>query len=449
MSVLAVAAALPQSGGRCSKSYESCGKMLPEDGGTSDASTECAASSPGGTNALDPDEAVAPSAAEPAAPKARRTLAALPTPGALVGVKSKRRPVLTLSVEGRQHANMEAAVCLGSRTSLAGLSEAEAADLVQCLVEGRDDCAWQITRHEQLRVAVMRDFGEADFDAAAANAPHVICMYLDRLKSDKAVCSVLRNFHGALLVIEGPHEAQGEAEERERGEEVAMLLHALGVSARWSAAAGSFEQVSVPAAPVGEMTGDLRLRDLEKSPELLKLVAEKAQPLYEEFFHEDMMEELRSWTNPSCPQEGAMVAFLVSPPGAGDRRPQAEEDAEPSERSELLGFIVYKFWGPPLRAMSILRVAVPHKYRMMGFGRQITKWAMERAKQKPRHECAKVTLCAMPEAIAFYDRLKFTPIPVEDLAELPEEEDRGERLPGALWMEFRCGRAYKPVGRQR
>jgi hypothetical protein len=240
--------------------------MAPEDGGASEASTECPASPPGGRD----DEEAAHACAS--APKAQRKLAAMPSPGPLEGVKSKRKPVLTLV--GKGHTNMEAALSLGSRASLAGLSEAEAADLVQCLAngraEGRDDGGLRVERHEHLKVAVMHNFGEADFEAAAAAAPHVLCVMLENLRADKAACSVLRNFKGALLAIEGPHEAREGC-----GEEAAMLLHALGVSARWSTEAGGLEQVEVPAAPVGEMLGDLRLKDLEKRPDLLELVKEQ------------------------------------------------------------------------------------------------------------------------------------------------------------------------------
>mmetsp|Transcript_79034 Transcript_79034/g.175133 ORF Transcript_79034/g.175133 Transcript_79034/m.175133 type:complete len:86 (+) Transcript_79034:3-260(+) len=85
---------------------------------------------------------------------------------------------------------------------------------------------------------------------------------------------------------------------------------------------------------------------------------------------------------------------------------------------------------------------------MMGYGRQLMRWVLEKARQKPRSECTRVTLCAMPDAIPFYERLHFTPIP-EDQLEMPaESEDSSRRVPGALWLEYRCGRAYKAPGKR-
>jgi len=77
------------------------------------------------------------------------------------------------------------------------------------------------------------------------------------------------------------------------------------------------------------------------------------------------------------------------------------------------------------------------------------KWVMDKARQMRRRECQKVTLCAMPGAINFYLRLKFTPLDIN------EEEEEGEtasasssRMPGAIWMVYKCGRSVqKPAKR--
>jgi len=206
------------------------------------------------------------------------------------------------------------------------------------------------------------------------------------------------------------------------------LLQSMGITSRWQALGDGFRSVAVPIAPETNVIGDLRLRDLEEQPELAALV-EQAQPLYDKYFHEDLLDDLRD------KGDTGRLAFLVRP-------------GEASAEARFCGVLVYKFWGPPLRAVSILRVAVPDRLRFLGYGRTLMKWIMQKATQKPRAQCAKVTLCAMPEAVAFYDRLGFAFVPDENI-ELPAETDDGvRRLPGAVWMEYKCGRSYKPPSRR-
>ncbi|CAJ1393927.1 unnamed protein product, partial [Effrenium voratum] len=68
------------------------------------------------------------------------------------------------------------------------------------------------------------------------------------------------------------------------------------------------------------------------------------------------------------------------------------------EGRRFYGFFLYKFWCPPLKALSIPRIAVEPKYQLLGFGRLMVSWAIQKAKQKPRHECNRVSLSATPEA---------------------------------------------------
>merc|ERR1711974_16108 len=111
--------------------------------------------------------------------------------------------------------------------------------------------------------------------------------------------------------------------------------------------------------------------------------------------------------------------------------------AEPGRKAKafFLGFITYKFWGPPLKAMSVSRVAVPERYQMQGFGRQLVRWAIDRAKQKSRYECDRVTLSAIPKAVPFYERRNF--VPVEN-NELPDDD--GPQVSDGVKMEYRLGR---------
>lgn len=318
---------------------------------------------------------------------------------------------------------------LGARASLSGLSEEEADSLLACVRGGQaaadSDGAWAMSKHEGLQVAALWDDAgpmeeQIRSAAAAGKAPHLICARLGSVQRRSGVCAVLRQFKGALLLIE---EADVGGD---RSDDDAALLRSLGVTSRWRASQGGLGAFDLPAAPATEVLGDFRPKDLEADPALAALVAD-AQPLYDEHFHEDLLEDLGS-------KENARISFLVRPG-------QAEQ--------VFCGLIVYKFWGPPLRVMSILRVAVPQKFRMLGYGRQLMRWAMQKATQMPRTQCAKLTLCAMPEAITFYDRLGFAPMPDESLEMPPEESDEvPKRLPGAVWMEYKCGRSYKATGKR-
>merc|ERR1719331_2055152 len=144
------------------------------------------------------------------------------------------------------------------------------------------------------------------------------------------------------------------------------------------------QSAAPPQGPkTGEMLEDLRPRRLREDPSLADLVS-ATEPIYREHFHSTLMEELEDTF------EDAQVTFLASP-------------ATDEEPAELLGFIVYRFWGPPLKAASIFRVAVPTQHRMFGYGRQLVQWFMEKARRQPRHHPNIVTLNAVPSAIAFYE----------------------------------------------
>merc|ERR1712087_944811 len=120
-------------------------------------------------------------------------------------------------------------------------------------------------------------------------------------------------------------------------------------------------------------------------------------------------------------EEGVRLGLLVAAP------PKCQQD--------LYGFIIYKFWGPPLKTMSISRVAVPARYRLQGFGRQLVRWAIEKAKRKPRHECTRVSLKATPDAVRFYQRLNFTQVLDDD----PLSGEASSNEPNSSWMEYNYG----------
>lgn len=266
-----------------------------------------------------------------------------------------------------------------------------------------------------------------EIEAAAAASPHAICVGTTSLRVRGGLCATLRDFKGVLVVIEETWQAPS-AEEAE--EEAQRLAYAVGVRTRWRAGAAALEATDLAPPLCGEVLADLRLRDVREDPTLAPLL-EEMEPLYQQEFDDDMLEVFGV--------EGVRLGLLVA------EVPSNTEVAKASSPPrKLLGFIVYKFWGPPLKAMSILRVAVPDRFQMLGFGRQLVRWAIERAKAKPRHECDRVSLSAIPKAVNFYERLNFVPAPDEEDAP-PDEVPKGE---GTLKMEYRCGQAPRKAGKR-
>lgn len=388
--------------------------------------------------------------ADPVLSLRSRATWSLPVPPNLEGLKSRRRPVLSLKVSAEMQkpdggSSSSAAsmveITLQSRVSLVGLSSEYTDELMAGLTDSKarlDQTAvgkLQLWQHPGLQVAIIDSASdlEEQFAAAAFSKAHVICVKLSALRGRGGACAGLRTFKGGLLVLE-----EGIANDIDLDLEAAVASNQQCVHPE-----------VMPESIAGEVMGDLKLKDVDTRPEVRALV-EAAEPLYEDSFHASLEDDLRSW-------EGSLLGLLLRSSSSSSLLGKATEGTSQGNKGarndspredELLGLIVYKHWGPPLRAMSILRLAVPQRYRMQGFGRQLMRWAMEKARQKPRSECARVTLCSMPEAIAFYERLQFTPMPLEDLCPLPEEEGEGQRMPGALWMEYRCGRSYKPVGKR-
>lgn len=371
-----------------------------------------------------------------ARPSKKVALPSLPAPPALEGVKSKRRAVLslglvaapglgdacTLPATAAATSKQSLLLGLGARASVVGLTAEAAASLLRRLAgpEASDDGGRiGISVHEGLRVATLAGPAGEALVAAAAAAPHVVCVDIRSVRSSGGACAVLKNFKGALLVLEVlDGEASSELDD--------TVLRALGVTSRWAFTCDSVQSLSVPDALETEMIADLKLRDLLQDPQAAALVA-AAQPVYDEHFHESLLEDVVGWEN-------SQVGFLVA--------------KKPGGELEFCGLIVYKHWGAPLRSMSILRVVVPQKFRMQGFGRVLMRWAIGKARELPRSQCTRITLCSMPDAIPFYERLQFTPIPLDDMEPIPQDDSLPQPMPGSLWMELKCGRAVKATGRR-
>lgn len=342
----------------------------------------------------------------------------------LTVVRGRKPAIMALAFQAAPHHSIS--VSLGGRISLHGLNAIDVGSLFSRFTHGNlspGADVWQIWAHEDLCTAAVvgRDTISVyeELDHASSKQPHVICVSSSTLAIKGGVATALRNFVGALIVIE---EETGKDEE-----EIACLLSTVGVSSRWSILhpCDGLEQCAVPRAPAGDVIGDLRLRDLQENTQLAATVA-KASGLCLLEFDENLEEVLQG-------EEAVRLGILVdaNPIGTGEVSDQA---------GAFLGFITYKFWGPPLKAMSISRVAVPEKYQMLGFGRQLVRWAINRAKQKPRYECDRVTLSATPNAIPFYARLNFSVVS-DSSCEVPSDQARAKE--SAQKMEYSLGRSTK------
>lgn len=316
-------------------------------------------------------------------------------------------------------------LAFGDKVSLVGLSDTEATSLWNWFSVQSDAKAgvnstcgsWNLWVHSNVQVAAICSPDlqtlSAELQQVATLSPHVICARMACLRARGGICSVLRDFKGGLLLIEGPRQIDNELE-------TACLLHAVGIKERWSAQMelAVLAQVEVPSPLKGEVLADIRLRDIKEDAMLTSLL-EQVEDLYPQEFDDDLLELLGT--------EGVRLGLLV-PVGSSHKQDAAEQPP-------MLGFIIYKFWGPPLKSMSISRVAVPKKYQMHGFGRLLVRWAIEKAKQKPRHECTSVSLLATAKAIPFYEHLNFR--------RMPEPEDDPHSSEGCVWFEYQFGRIVR------
>merc|ERR550514_82519 len=103
-----------------------------------------------------------------------------------------------------------------------------------------------------------------------------------------------------------------------------------------------------------------------------------------------------------------------------------------------------------MRVMSIQLVMVSQHRRMQGYGTVLMRWCVDKAKGKPRGACNRVTLSATPEAVPFYEHLKFSRMPQQESEEeiLSECWEATQELPHYTRMELRwgkcCGTARTP-----
>jgi GNAT superfamily N-acetyltransferase len=139
-------------------------------------------------------------------------------------------------------------------------------------------------------------------------------------------------------------------------------------------------------------------------------------------FSYDIVEQLRT----SSAKNPPLLLVLIG------RKELAQGEVE----DELLGFLAYHLQGPPMRWLSIDLLAVPQHFRGLGYGKRLTKWAMNHAKQMPRSQCASVSCTSPAEAVAFYQKLGFELDKTSDDIKL--EQESGVSQP--VFMKYKCGR---------
>lgn len=182
-------------------------------------------------------------------------------------------------------------------------------------------------------------------------------------------------------------------------------------------------EVSGPASPMEEYLCDLDLERLEHDSSLAGFVAQ-AETMFKTFFEEcGFMSSLRDW-------KPCLVTLLLAPAG---ERAEAER--------ELAGFVIYKHWGPPVRTMTLLRVAVDPKYARLGYGRQLVKIVEDRARALPVQACGEVSLCALPEVVGFYRKMRYVEDARSAMCSDTVASASCDGLPGSVFMRRKCVRA--------
>lgn len=113
-----------------------------------------------------------------------------------------------------------------------------------------------------------------------------------------------------------------------------------------------------------------------------------------------------------------------------------EQQPEEDPALDLLGFVAYKTWGPPVPGVSVGAVGVADKHRGKGYGRQLMKVAEDRAAMLgvvtgEGFQPGQVRLRSLASAVHFYERLGYE--------RLEGEEGEAEKTPA-------CPDPERPAG---
>jgi len=103
---------------------------------------------------------------------------------------------------------------------------------------------------------------------------------------------------------------------------------------------------------------------------------------------------------------------------------------------DLLGFVAYKTWGPPIPGVSVGAVGVADKHRGKGYGRQLMKVAEDRAAllgitTAEGFRPGEVRLRSLASAVRFYERLGYERV--------EEDEDEAKHTPACPDPERHAG----------
>jgi len=181
------------------------------------------------------------------------------------------------------------------------------------------------------------------------------------------------------------------------------------------------EMAAALAASSGQ---EMRVEDIRKLAMLERSIIEvQISVLSASAFKEDSMLELRrgeGWCLVVCHQ-GAM----------------------------LNGYLVYRRFGPPLRMLVVLRLAVRPQLRRRGHGRRLMEWIYSYARQAPASECNKVCLSALPGAVDFYARLGFAQGKQVQGVQGKDDDGLEQSRAEQVWMERRVDRTQPQRQRSR
>mmetsp|Transcript_107153 Transcript_107153/g.303010 ORF Transcript_107153/g.303010 Transcript_107153/m.303010 type:complete len:469 (+) Transcript_107153:57-1463(+) len=329
----------------------------------------------------------------------------------LLGVKSKKRVVLKLALQGSAEGFAE--LTLSTRAALTGMAATEAVGLfeeVARLSKGQPEggnskqsCApWTLEAHEDLQLAHVSAFDtgtalEEQLASAVASAPHVLVV--DAAVLSEELWHTFGSFKGAVLMVTG----------EQADPQVDRHLYALGITTRWclarskhvSSVASESAGCSLISEPLEVCLHNVEIArsgtvtcEGHSLPGLGTLVQEQLGPLYLDEFGADL-------GNLGTAQHdyGLKLSLLVEPKPVG-------------ETPELLGFLAYKPWAAPRPGVSVAAVGVSGEHRGRGLGRKMMDVATAEAAAAGGlcEAGGRVYLRSLPTAVPFYVRLGYTPV---------------------------------------
>lgn len=339
-------------------------------------------------------------------------------PGPLEGVKSKKRTVLSLQRSCEEGSSL--ALSLSSRVVVKGLEHQEVQQLLQTLCQTHPDTksAWRIEKHDELRLScIAKGCGPiaSQLEQARESRPHLLVVELLEA-ADEVLHAALAAYTGALVVVL-----------------VGVLSDEKLLFRNFTE--HEFQVTSWKSQP---QLLDVTLRgpsspQIYPQPWMAELLETQLAPLYEEEFAADLKNLQQTQRG-----YGVKLGLLIQ-----------EQPAE--EVPDLLGFVAYKPWGPPLPSASVCAVAVPAHCRGHGYGRDLMAVVEDHAAIAGEAACpggsGLVRLSSLPTAVRFYTRLGYEIMEGESEGGLqtnPQEDD--EDAPCVPMQRSCCRISALPAG---